>query len=101
MVQPFARSAPSSSRSAATCISWMVAQSRSTRANKAVNHREKNFTHDRLTRRMAAIDGTIERYLSELDRSDRQRDVTGVPVPAAKVARLKSGIETLKEKVLR
>ena len=32
---------------------------------KAVNHREKNFTQDRLTRRMAAIEGTIDRYLAE------------------------------------
>jgi hypothetical protein len=28
---------------------------------KAVNHREKNFTEDRLTRRMAAIKDTIGR----------------------------------------
>jgi len=66
---------------------------------KAVNHREKNFTHDRLTRRMAAIEGTIDRYLAELDRADRQREVTGVPVPVAKVERLKRGIETLKQKL--
>ena len=42
---------------------------------------------------------TIERYLSELDRADRQREVTGIPVPAAKVARLTKGIDTLKEKL--
>lgn len=68
---------------------------------KAVNHREKNFTHDRLARRMAAIEGTIERYLSELDRADRQHEVTGDPVPASKVARLTRGINTLKEKLKR
>ena len=45
---------------------------------KAVNHREKNFTQDRLARRMAAIEGTIDRCLAELDRADRQREVTGV-----------------------
>src|SRR6185312_13321528 len=66
---------------------------------KAVNHREKNFTHDRLARRMAAIEGTIDRYLAELDRADRQHEVTGVPVPAAKVERLTRGIETLKQKL--
>jgi transposase len=66
---------------------------------KAVNHREKNFTHDRLARRMAAIEGTIDRYLAELDRADRQHEVTGVAVPAAKVKRLKQGIETLKQKL--
>ena len=68
---------------------------------KAVNHREKNFTHNRLKRRMAAIEKTIERYLSELDRADRQREVTGVPVPAAKVSRLTKGIDTLKNKLAR
>jgi hypothetical protein len=66
---------------------------------KAVNHREKNFTKDRLAKRIAAIESTIERYLKELDRADREREVTGVPVPAAKVARLAQGIETLKAKL--
>ncbi len=64
---------------------------------KAVNHREKNFTQDRLARRMAAIEGTIDRYLAELDRADRQHEVTGVTVPPAKVERLKRGIETLQQ----
>ena len=45
---------------------------------------------------MAAIEGTVDRYLAELDRVDRQHEVTGVPLPAAKVERLKRGIETLK-----
>ena len=66
---------------------------------KAVNHREKNFTQDRLARRMAAIEGTIDRYLTELDRADRQNEITGVAVPPAKVERLKRGIETLKQKL--
>lgn len=66
---------------------------------KGVNHREKNFTHGRLMRRMAAIEATIDRYLTELDRADRQSEVTGNPVAAAKVERLTRGIETLKEKL--
>ena len=49
-----------------------------------MNNREKNFTHDRLLRRMAAIDEGIARYFAELDRADRQAAVTGVPVPAPK-----------------
>jgi len=65
---------------------------------KAVNHREKNFTQDRLARRMAAIEGTIDRYLAELYRADRQHEVTGIAVPRVKVERLKRGIETLKRK---
>ena len=44
---------------------------------KAVNHREKNFTKDRLAKRIAAIESTIERYLKELDRADREQEVTG------------------------
>ena len=66
---------------------------------KAVNHREKNFTQNRLKRRMASIDKTIERYLAELDRADRQLEVSGIPVPAAKVARLTKGVDTLKAKL--
>ena len=66
---------------------------------KAVNHRGKNFTHDRMKRRIAAIDETISRYLAELDRADRQAEVTGVPVPAAKVAELSGRIDALKIKM--
>lgn len=68
---------------------------------KAVNNREKNFTHNRLKRCMAAIEKTIERYLSDLERADRQQEVTGAPIPAANVARLTKGIDTLKEKLAR
>ena len=66
---------------------------------KAVNHREKNFTKGRLAKRIAAIESTIDRYLKELNRADREQEVIGVPVPAAKVARLARGIETLKAKL--
>jgi transposase len=66
---------------------------------KAVNNREKNFTHDRLKRRIAAIDESITRYLAELDRADRQAEVTGVPVPAVKIAALGGRIEALKAKM--
>jgi transposase len=66
---------------------------------KAVNHREKNFTKDRLAKRMAAIESTIERYLKELDRTDREQEVTGIPAPATKIARLTQGMETLKAKL--
>jgi hypothetical protein len=66
---------------------------------KAVNHREKNFTHDRLKRRIAAIDESITRYLSELDRADRQAEVTGVPVPSTKVTALGGRVEALKAKM--
>ena len=38
---------------------------------------------------MAAIEGTIDRYLAELDRADRQHEVTRVAIPPTKVERLK------------
>ena len=52
-----------------------------------------------MAKRIAAIESTIERYLKELDRADREQEITGIPVPAAKVARLTQGIETLKAKL--
>ena len=66
---------------------------------KAVNNREKNFTHERLQKRIASIDEGIARYLAELDRADRQAAVTGVPVPAAQVAELTGRIEALKARM--
>ena len=66
---------------------------------KAVNNREKNFTHERLKRRMAAIDEGIARYLAELDRADRQAAVTGAPIPASKVAELTVRIDKLKTRL--
>ena len=68
---------------------------------KAVNHREKNFTQDRLARRITAMEATIDRYFTELDRADREHEVTGVPVAVAKVERLTRGIGTLKAKLAR
>ena len=66
---------------------------------KAVNNREKNFTHERLRKRIAAIDEGINCYFAELDRWDRRASVTGVPVPAAKVAELTGRIEALKTRM--
>src|SRR3977135_1619746 len=43
---------------------------------KAVNHREKNFSKNRLAKRIAAIESTIDRYLKELDRTDREQEVS-------------------------
>ena len=66
---------------------------------KAVNNREKNFTHDRLKKRMESIEQGIKRYMADLDRADRQAEFTGVPVPASKVAALRGRIDGLKEKI--
>ena len=66
---------------------------------KAVNNREKNFTHDRLKKRMQSIEEAVGRYLADLDRADRQAEVSGVPVPATKIAGLKDRIERYKAKL--
>jgi uncharacterized protein YjiS (DUF1127 family) len=63
-----------------------------------VNNREKNFTRDRLKRRIAAIDETIDRYLAELDRADRQAEVIGVPVPITFLGRHWSALKERRER---
>ena len=64
---------------------------------KAVNARDKNFTDAKMKRRLERIDESIARYLSQLETADRHGDA----VPEAKVARLKSKIEKLKEEIVR
>ena len=64
---------------------------------KAVNARDKNFTEAKMKRRLARIDESIARYLSQLETADRH----GNAVPEAKVKRLKSKIEKLKEEIVR
>jgi transposase len=64
---------------------------------KAVNARDKNFTEAKMQRRLERIDESIARYLSQLETADRHGDA----VPAAKVERLKSKIEKLKEEIVR
>src|SRR6266699_3243555 len=63
---------------------------------KAVNARDKNFTEAKMKRRLERIDESIARYLSQLETADRHGDA----VPEAKVARLKSKIEKLKEEIV-
>jgi transposase len=57
---------------------------------KAVNARDRNFSEAKMKRRLAQIDESIGRYLSQLDTSDRQ----GPTVPEAKTTRLKEKIAT-------
>ena len=64
---------------------------------KAVNARDKNFTEAKMKRRLERIDKSIARYLSQLETADRHGDA----VPAAKVERLNSKIEKLKEEIVR
>jgi transposase len=60
---------------------------------KAVNTRDRNFTQAKMQRRLAQIDESIARYLSQLDSADRQ----GEAVPEAKITRLNEKIATLRE----
>src|SRR6187399_732625 len=64
---------------------------------KAVNARDRNFTQAKMQRRLAQIDESIARYLSQLDSADRQ----GETVPEAKITRLNEKIAALREEIQR
>jgi transposase len=64
---------------------------------KAVNNRDKNFTSAKMKRRMAAIEESIERYLSSMDTADRAEP----EVAALKKGRLQDKIEALKQQMER
>jgi transposase len=59
---------------------------------KAVNNRDKNFTRAKMERRLAQIEESVARYLSQLDTADRQEPSEAL---AAKTAHLKEKIEKL------
>ena len=54
---------------------------------KAVNAKEKNFTREKLRRRLGEIDAAINRYLAELDRADEVLSKTGIMPPEAGLVR--------------
>ena len=62
---------------------------------KAVNNRDKNFTAAKMKRRMAAINESIERYLTAMDTADRAEP----EVAALKKGRLQDKIEALKQQM--
>src|SRR5256886_12928276 len=53
---------------------------------KAVNNRDKNFTRAKMERRLAQIEESVARYLSQLDTADLQEPTEAL---AAKTAHLK------------
>src|SRR3982075_463494 len=57
---------------------------------KAVNNRDKNFTDNKLKKRMVQLDESIARYMTELDRADREPTL----VTEARVDHLKSKVAT-------
>ena len=62
---------------------------------KAVNNRDKNFTEHKLQARMRQLDESVARYLTELDRADRDPSL----VPAPRVEHLKQKLATVKEQM--
>src|ERR1700690_3931521 len=59
---------------------------------KAANNRDKNFTDNKLKKRMAQLEESISRYLAELDRADREPTL----VTEGRVSRLKEKVATVK-----
>jgi transposase len=62
---------------------------------KAVNNRDKNFTAGKMQRRMAAINESIERYLTSMDTADRAEPEVAV----LKKGRLQDKIDALKQQM--
>ncbi len=62
---------------------------------KAVNNRDKNFTDRKLKARMQQLDESIARYMTELDRADREPAL----VTDARVEHIKQKIETVKRQM--
>src|SRR6188474_2241599 len=67
---------------------------------KAVNNRDKNFTRAKMERRMAQIEESVARYLSQLDTADLQEPSEALAVRTAhlkeKLAKLASELQRLK-----
>ena len=59
---------------------------------KAVNNRDKNFTDRKIAARLQQLDDSVNRYLTELDRADRDPSL----VPEARVEHLKEKLTTVK-----
>lgn len=65
---------------------------------KAVNNRDRNFTHAKMARRMAQIEESVDRYLLQLDSADRQEPSEAI---MTKTSRLKEKIARLKQEMSR
>lgn len=64
---------------------------------KAVNNRDKNFTDRKLKARLEQLEESIGRYLTELDRADRDPAL----VPEARVVHIKEKLQTVKAQIQR
>src|SRR5262252_8358378 len=70
---------------------------------KAVNSRDNNFTKGKIERRLAQIEESVARYLSQLDTADRQTVAGEAPSEelAARTTRLKEKLAKLEEEMKR
>src|SRR4249919_76147 len=70
---------------------------------KAVSSRDNNFTKGKMERRLAQIEESVARYLSQLDTADRQTAAGEAPSEelVARTARLKEKLIKLEEEVKR
>lgn len=68
---------------------------------KAVNAKAKNFTREKLRRKLGEIDAAIQRYLAELDRADEVLEMTGVSLPEARIERLGRKLAHLEKEAAR
>src|SRR5246500_5574589 len=65
---------------------------------KAVNNRDKNFTRAKMERRLAQVDESVARYLSQLDTADLQEPSEAL---AVKTAHLKDKLAKLADELQR
>ena len=65
---------------------------------KAVNNRDRNFTQAKMAKRMAQIEESVGRYLSQLDSADRQPSSDAMEI---KTMRLKEKLVRLKQEMSR
>ena len=54
---------------------------------KAVNNRDRNFTHAKMARRMAQIEESVARYLIQLDSADRQEPSEAMEIKSKRPTR--------------
>ena len=64
---------------------------------KAVNNRDKNFTRAKMSRRLAEVESSIERYLSELDQADAAAPSDETRSLKEKIAALEEEMDRLKK----
>lgn len=65
---------------------------------KAVNNRDRNFTQAKMAKRMAQIEESVGRYLSQLDAADRQEPSPEIEL---RTMRIKEKLARLKREVVR